>query len=1699
MTVRPGLYSIYEERIATLPAADLRPVLKSLVLSLLPALEDETSEDFERAFRILESLENKFAPSSDNHESTSERDGYFWQCLFLAVITSSSRRQGALNFLVRKLPKFFTSSSKRTDSDNRGQNGSTTGLSMTAEAVVSPEPGLLIRCFACGLSDSQALIQRGFLDLLVSNLPLGSPLLHSKVRIEDQDRLVSSAAQVLLRREMSLNRRLWSWFLGSDSKGGAGDSNRPSSPIVEKKQSTDVKTDAQLDYFSAYGRKPLERCVLAMFKRSAKSPTQMAQPFRICLSLMDRWEIGGSIIPQIFLPAIDSVYRYSLSASAGDTIEVIRSASLFFDGIEATLIWEKLLKLIRDELTVETEHYNLEMFAWVVRRFNINDEEMLTVHIPYATVYLLSILVDKELSGHSRNRTDTLYDIVAHLLDIVPERAFSKRAKGSVDTNSSISRMPKTADIRKQLDVFYEKSAEGTNANHEPFDGVTWIGMCYRLAASIMCKPQDDVSERRFVRVASLLLLLHSKAARDASMELDDVFATVARKLHALANSDQMLTFSAITSIASLMVALGTAQFAPPVIHKDQMVQLTPPVATQVWQHLSPSSPKYNVEAVKIIWQLQELVGPEGCLETSLMSLVREGLSRESLQASDRIETCRRFAVLWNHTIPASAKVRQGSQRFARKGSAMPVVSDARQALSRQRILTGSLMLVLDELRDPNDLTYDSVRSWLQNLTSLDQVFRIHFESLEDLVRSQSRTKPTGQRTVSRQNAETIRQLEYTVGHFLYILRLANEWVWNILSDFSIATPNKIDGPGAVEVLAEHCTCFLRRNEESSAGLQIKSIEVLEILLSSSLSMPLRDLNLDSRLIDQLMDSLSTDNGEIQGPLLKLISKALQLRVIPETGERQNAGEPRNSITAKRSTTTGIRQSPNSSSISLAPVPPPQLLNVVKMGFSASAARSHLDQWLAFLASILPVYADAIFASIIPLVECLCAELDKSHNSLLSMSRASETSQAFAPEAAAMALLDALDMVLARAHECLADNDSTDANPKSSVQSRSVLSNMTSGVFKSEAQPTRSAQANSRLTVILTFQDAIRVSMKLWIWASHSSETEDFDKASAATTTYSALKLRNRTRYLLEQMFENEPLESIEVLISNWRYSDTAIQASATLDLLHVMQGMRPKMVIPTILDSICSRTNPSALPTQRQSTQTVELSSVDVTTFLFAYLHSIEDDAMDEVWSDCMAFLRDVLSNPLPYRQVLPGLLSVILLLAQKLDNTNFGEQRKMRRELGDVFLRLLAATFTTMPSGYILEPVASEAQESVGNNISHSVVDRKSTSLAAALNEITPNLEVIMETSDRVLSAVNSISNNLISPIVHAKSFPGNANSEVLALFLQIAKRAPSAKPWKKDLLDAFNDPKLLTTTASHMEKAWFPLLHQWCLYDKERMPELLSRLSAPSSAGIMFGVGASAARLDADRKTQLILRRMCILLLCSPEDTFVMHARHIEEKLVELFEASPSSSPSSSIKAELFMLCRAVVLSTSAINLSSIWPIINDNLQSALISLLPNGSSSAVLGNLSLLQACKLLDLLIVVSPDEFQLHEWLYVTDTIDAVYQPSSSWTPSALSDHIAEGLASDEPEDTNGMITQTPITSAASGLRRPLIDNAAISDMEDVKASTREDFARAFIRPFLSQLSLHAYEGVYAMDAPDIGTCRRGLLEDLLEMRTVVE
>ncbi|KAI9831941.1 MAG: Endosome to Golgi transport protein, partial [Thelocarpon superellum] len=213
LSVRPAFLSLLENQVLRVRPSALRPALRAIILTLLPGLEEETSEEFERTLRLLEGFKEavKTRGDPDIPSENGAGDEYFWQCFFLASVTSPSRRQGALAFLVRRLPKLSGPINRRRSEpteDDVLEHQDQGRLPASVEAVVAPEPGLLVRCFAAGLSDDQLLIQRGFLDLLLTHLPLHCTVLQTRVTADDRERLMTAAVGVVARKDMGLNRRL---------------------------------------------------------------------------------------------------------------------------------------------------------------------------------------------------------------------------------------------------------------------------------------------------------------------------------------------------------------------------------------------------------------------------------------------------------------------------------------------------------------------------------------------------------------------------------------------------------------------------------------------------------------------------------------------------------------------------------------------------------------------------------------------------------------------------------------------------------------------------------------------------------------------------------------------------------------------------------------------------------------------------------------------------------------------------------------------------------------------------------------------------------------------------------------------------------------------------------------------------------------------------------------------------------------------------------------------------------------------------------------------------------------------------------------------------------------------------------------------------------------------------------------------------
>lgn len=476
--------------------------------------------------------------------------------------------------------------------------------------------------------------------------------------------------------------------------------------------------------------------------------------------------------------------------------------------------------------------------------------------------------------------------------------------------------------------------------------------------------------------------------------------------------------------------------------------------------------------------------------------------------------------------------------------------------------------------------------------------------------------------------------------------------------------------------------------------LQQTSLSVMRQLLLGPGAEDLADSGVDTFLVEQLVLVLERGGSVVvQGAIIDALLAALKVRFAqaylppPLPRPKHQRTNSRDRLTSPSLLSFTSDKADKGYSAPALPQPPQQLMECLLKGIRSPNSREILDKWILLLCEVLvPLYSSSIFHILLKLVECFCKEIESSYEKLQVAFKQTESWSEDRAEHVTIALLTGLETCIGTAHDRLLVEESHPQVTKSPDASQGFFGNMVSGVFTSDANQTRTSAANNKLTVLLCFQDAVRLCFSIWSWGASERNGPHHDSESMASFQYTSLRMRNRSRRILEHLFTAEALECLETLVEMWTKSDAG-NSSLIFDLLHTLDGSRPKIAIPAIFNAIYTRTNPNALDPSRKSALASNITENDLAAFMVTYARSLDDDVLDEIWADCTTFLRDVLSNPFPHRQILPRLVEFAAILGTKLENTNFGDNRRMRKELGVCFhLHVgVISRLITLPTGCI------------------------------------------------------------------------------------------------------------------------------------------------------------------------------------------------------------------------------------------------------------------------------------------------------------------------------------------------------------------------------------------------------------------------------
>ncbi|XP_051999915.1 protein dopey-1-like isoform X1 [Xyrauchen texanus] len=320
MSVKPVLLGLYETYYLPL-GKTLKPGLQGLLTGVLPGLE-EGSEYYDRTNTLLEKV------------AVAVEQPAFYGALWGSILTSPAVRLPGVFFVLLHL--------------NRK-------LSMEDQLyIIGSDIALMVEAVSTSVQDSSVLVQRSTLDLILFCFPFHM----SQATRPDMIRILSAALHVVLRRDMSLNRRLYAWLLGFDNNGvQAGPrSTRLSNP-----------EEHATHYFNTYSKDMLIQAMVGILQGKARGGEEESiqmhdlKPFRILISLLDKPELGPAILEDVLIEVFRTLHtqcraeldlqnqnpfskdQTQLSSKLREnkkTAELIKTANLLFNSFEPYYMWD---------------------------------------------------------------------------------------------------------------------------------------------------------------------------------------------------------------------------------------------------------------------------------------------------------------------------------------------------------------------------------------------------------------------------------------------------------------------------------------------------------------------------------------------------------------------------------------------------------------------------------------------------------------------------------------------------------------------------------------------------------------------------------------------------------------------------------------------------------------------------------------------------------------------------------------------------------------------------------------------------------------------------------------------------------------------------------------------------------------------------------------------------------------------------------------------------------------------------------------------------------------------------------------------------------------------------------------------------------------------------------------------------------------
>ncbi|KAJ3138752.1 hypothetical protein HK100_012424 [Physocladia obscura] len=1669
MSVKPVILQIYDRHYLNL-GVKLKPSLKGLILALLPGLEEEGNEFFDPVLRMLDKICETVGTV------------YFFHCMSLAIIAGHRLRGAGTNYLLRRMPKF----SSKAD----------------IAAVLGNDTLVISRALAAALEDKQILVQRGALELLVVNFPIQNKINSFEFSLfpfEELQSIIRAAVSVVLRKDMSLNRRLYSWILGSS------------------------------DNLNQYSLESLITTIRNMLWTYSDDIQELAKPYRIIISLMDKDEIGTVLLDRIILDIFKSLKQHS--ETYPNYRELLQSAEMLLDSVNPFIIW-KHIYLIVIETPIESfkAAQAYEMLDYMLDILRIDEEDVKRVHLPIIFYWLstrLEIFKTAEQFHKNMQKLPLFVRICSKVLAKIPRETIMKSWKlknlqemaleGLLTRNASNLPLEKLESVKNQSEnisiasfcsILYGPSPDDS-INNENDKSISY------LSDFVVGRPVAEMSFQNFqIFLQSLLdevvsrysfdsvdddeslletALFGTAKNRNSIIAVFELTALTVQRLACLhvevhqniiAGSTPKIDWEWFGSLSDCVAHIIVQANAGSFYLNFEIEQFIQAAVHRLWFYLDPEPfAIYHTRAVDLIWQL---IGITGFGSYIVENVVANFLSSTNL--AKLVHHQQRFGILW--------RLSENNQKKAGITFSRP------------------LFLVLDSLRSSNPSIRRNSEAWLK--TYVKSYSRIIEPILATLLHRDIRVFTETTLVAEREEIIYFYKREFNMGQVLYSLEmlsllisgymplLQNLWT-EMLSD-----SNFLEAGDWLEEGENDSSMFVRTEIQKNPESKNEKLQAVNVSIQSQacefIAKYLAFAELDNKI-----------SSTIAKPRLLLVLSSLNQNQERAWRTQRNRSNRRSSLTVSDALDSLIISGREVFGLSSSDSKFDEhfesfetiegFLSMILEALSQATNRHVLQSWVDFIVLMLPRIHISFKTFLRPIISEICEEITQQHQEIhLYVQTCKQNFQSQnelgAPDNTVVIFVSGLDKII---EFCLENDTNWNSAVLEKTKSGSNLwdyniTGIVTSVFSdspSTDQPQNEPQ-NSK-DAILELLPSILNNLRLLFSLFRADPFMDnfslndtkpkvvnIQAISGASLEFLCLTVQKNLRRILGHIFTKYPAHLIAMAVEIWFACEVGVPETQweddrenILSMLHLVEECSPKIVLSTILDGLKvrfafatnsnsskDRSNPFYLHSKNivNTDQIPIYSFFSKNTFDFVLVLKLcmrfgqvfmatQKSAflMRIYWEQIISYLiccgkRTIMKNFLADKSANGLLRSVVTAAIEKLTMTRHFDDKRMRFHMDEIYQKLLDLTISALAKSaetQVMTPTATAFNSFEANNMPGlKLLPKPSNALISGdillyiASTVVPQLRKLLLDQEKIIAVLNNIVYYIIGPNLKiTPNLLGGKFRPSLETLNAISKLPFAVKTWKKEIWEAFLDSRFFDM---HLEpfRLWKGIMNSLANADKDLR---ISEIAEQEQLQRMY-----------------FIRRLSFLLWCGTVDQYLAQLPLIQEKLVEILK-----TPSGPMHIEAYLCLRIQIFGVYLRNQGT-----NDDLQ-------------------VFLACCKLLELLLLLGTEEFQWHQWIFIRETFDLNDESDFEESSTSLADKLSVnwGIATDRKSIHGDISSMRTFTNQP--LRRPLLTMRTVLDKRQ-------------LAPFIATLSHHTYSSIFAGSKPDITFIEEVLEADLMAVDSAI-